>query len=113
MSTKFSPAAVKPQVSLEDLNKLDIRVGTIELVEDVQHSDKLVRLRVDFGDHMRTILVGMKKERPNPKFVINLPVRTMAGEKSEGMIFDIGFSDGIFPRLAVPETSVPNGVRAG
>jgi len=36
MSTKFSPAAVKPQVSLEDLNKLDIRVGTIELVEEVQ-----------------------------------------------------------------------------
>ena len=102
MSTKFSPAAVKPQVSLEDLNKLDIRVGTIELVEEVQHSDKLVRLRVDFGDHVRTILVGMKKERPSPKaeiegpqalFVINLPVRMMAGEKSEGMIFDIGFSD--------------------
>jgi len=122
MSTKFSPAAVKPQVSLEDLNKLDIRVGTIELVEEVQHSDKLVRLRVDFGDHMRTILVGMKKERPNPKaeiegrqalFVINLPIRTMAGEKSEGMIFDIGFSDGILPRLAVPETAVPNGARAG
>ena len=67
MSTKFSPAAVKPQVSLEDLNKLDIRVGTIELMEEVQHSDKVVRLRVDFGDHMRTILVGMKKERPNPK----------------------------------------------
>ena len=50
MPTKFSPAAIKPQVSLEDLNKLDIRVGTIELVEKVQHSDKLVRLRVDFGD---------------------------------------------------------------
>ena len=122
MSTKFSPAAVKSQVSLKDLNKLDIRVGTIELVEEVQHSDKLVRLRVHFGDHMRTILVGMKKERPNPKaeiegrqalFVINLPARTMAGEKSEGMIFDIGFSDGILPRLAVPETSVPNGARAG
>ena len=118
----LAPPAVKPQVSLEDLNKLDIRVGTIELVEEVQHSDKLVRLRVDFGDHMRTILVSMKKERPNPKaeiegrqalFVINLPARTMAGEKSEGMIFDIGFSDGILPRLAVPETSVPNGARAG
>ena len=37
---RIYPAAVKPQVSLEDLNKLDIRVGTIELVEEVQHSDK-------------------------------------------------------------------------
>jgi tRNA-binding protein len=66
--------------------------------------------------------IGLKKERSNPKaeiegrqalFVINLPVRTMAGEKSEGMIFDIGFSDAILPRLTVPETSVPNGARAG
>jgi hypothetical protein len=52
-------------------------------------------------------------ERRQALFVINLPVRTMAGEKSEGMIFDIGFSDAILPRLAVPETSVPNGARAG
>jgi tRNA-binding protein len=101
---------------------VDIRVGTIERVEDIERSEKLVRLLVDFGDHKRTILVGMKKERSNPKaeiegkqalFVINLPVRTMAGEKSEGMIFDIGFSDGILPRLAVPESAVPNGARAG
>jgi tRNA-binding protein len=33
----------------------------------VAHSEKLVRLRVDFGDHARSILVGMKKERPSPK----------------------------------------------
>ncbi len=122
MPTEFRPAAIKPQVSVEDLDKLDVRVGTIERVEDVPRSDKLVRLRVDFGDHKRTILVGMKKERADPKaeiegrqalFVVNLPVRTMAGEKSEGMMFDIGFSDGILPRLAVPETAVPNGARAG
>jgi tRNA-binding protein len=37
----------------------------------------------------------------------------MAGEKSEGMLFDIGFSDGILPRLAIPESAVPNGARAG
>jgi tRNA-binding protein len=121
-STEFRPAAVKPTVSLEDLDKLDIRAGTIERVEDIERSEKLVRLLVDFGDHKRTILVGMKKERPNPKaeiegkqalFVVNLPDRTMAGEKSQGMLFDIGFSDGILPRLAIPEASVPNGARAG
>ena len=37
----------------------------------------------------------------------------MAGEASEGMLFDIGFADGITPVLAVPEREVPNGVRAG
>jgi len=37
----------------------------------------------------------------------------MAGELSEGMIFDIGYDDGIVPVMAVPEKEVPNGVRAG
>src|ERR1700704_4202315 len=93
----FAPAAIKPAISTEDLDKLDIRVGTIERVEDVPASEKLVRMRVDFGDHKRTILVGMKKERQNPKsdvegrqalFVVNLPPRNMAGEESQGILFD-------------------------
>ena len=118
----FTPAAIKPAVSLADLEKLDIRVGTIELVEDVPASDKLMRMRVDFGDHKRTILAGMKKERKNPKselegrqalFVVNLPPRKMAGEESQGMLFDIGYADGLLPALAVPERPLPNGCRAG
>ncbi len=118
----FTPAAIKPAISMEDLDKLDIRIGTIELVEDVPASEKLVRLRVDFGDHKRTILVGMKKERKNPKsevegrqalFVVNLPARKMAGEESQGMLFDIGYADGMLPALAVPERPLPNGCRAG
>jgi tRNA-binding protein len=118
----FKPAAIKPEVSTADLDKLDIRVGTIELVEDVPASEKLVRLRVDFGDHKRTILVGMKNERLNAKaevegkqalFVVNLPARKMAGETSEGMMFDIGYADGGLPILAVPEKPIPNGCRAG
>jgi tRNA-binding protein len=44
---------------------------------------------------------------------VNLPPRTMAGETSEGMLFDIGYEDGIRPALAVPERPVPNGSRAG
>ncbi|MHB8271801.1 hypothetical protein [Bradyrhizobium sp.] len=118
----FTPAAIKPAVSLSDLDKLDIRLGTIELVEDIPASEKLVRMRVDFGDHKRTILVGMKKERKDPKsevegrqalFVVNLRSRKMAGEESEGMLFDIGYADGMLPALTVPERPMPNGCRAG
>ena len=80
-----------------------------------------MRLEVDFGDFRRTILAGMKKEREDPReiegrqalFVVNLAPRTMAGVVSEGMLFDIGYEDGITPVLAVPEKPVPNGVRAG
>jgi tRNA-binding EMAP/Myf-like protein len=77
----MSPAPIKPSISFEYLEKIDIRVGTILAVEDIVNSDKLVRSKVDFGDHTRSILVGMKKERQNPKaeiegkqalFVVNL-----------------------------------------
>ena len=114
-------APIKPTISLGILDKIDVRVGNIELVEDVQGSDKLVKLTVDFGDHKRSILVGMKQERQNPKevegkqalFVVNLEPKKMMGEVSEGMLFDIGYVDGITPVLAVPEKRVPNGTRAG
>jgi len=115
------PAPIKPIVPMEVLEQTDIRVGTILSVEDVPKSEKLVRLVVDFGDHTRRILAGMKKERQNPReiegkqalFVVNLAPRKMLGETSEGMLFDIGYADGIMPVLAVPEHPVPNGSRAG
>ena len=117
----FAPAPVKPAVSFEAVERLDVRVGTIESVEDVAGSTKLVRLRVSFGDHRRNILAGMKRERANPRgiegrqalFVVNLEPRRMAGEVSEGMLFDVGYADGLVPVLAVPETRVPDGARAG
>jgi methionine--tRNA ligase beta chain len=114
-------APIKPLISLEVLDKIDVRVGTIERVEDVKGSDKLVKLSVNFGDHNRTILVGMKLERSEPReiegkqalFVVNLEPRKLMGELSEGMVFDIGFADGLSPVLAVPEQTVPDGTRAG
>lgn len=114
-------APIKAVVTPAVLDQLDVRVGLIEAVVDVAGSDKLVELTVDFGGFKRAILVGMKKERENPAevvgrqalFVVNLAPRRMAGRVSEGMLFDIGFADGIRPVLAVPEQPVPNGTRAG
>ena len=114
-------AAIKSLVPLSALEALDIRVGTIVSVEDVLNSRKLVRLIVDFGDHQRCVIAGIKTERSNPKeiegkqslFVVNLEPRPIMGEVSEGMLFDIGYADGETPCLAVPERAVPNGARAG
>ncbi len=113
-------APVKPQISMNLFNQVDIRVGTIEAVEDVPDSDRLVQLRVNFGDRTCTIVAGMKQERANPPeiegrqalFVVNLEPRKMRGVVSEGMLFDIGYADGIRPVLALPESPVPNGSRA-
>jgi tRNA-binding protein len=117
----MSDEPVRPTISIDILNQVDIRVGTIEVVEDVEGSDKLVKMRVNFGGFALTILAGMKLERANPLeiegrqalFVVNLEPRKMRGVVSEGMLFDIGFADGIRPVLAVPEERVLNGSRAG
>src|SRR6202021_2835113 len=101
--SEFTPAPVKAIVGIEALEALDLRVGTIERVEEIPSSDKLMKLTVNFGDHSRTILAGIKKERENPReiegrqalFVINLKPRKMAGVISEGMLFDIGSADGV------------------
>jgi len=117
----MTPSPIKPEITFDDFSKLDIRVGTITQVLEVKKSDKLMKLMVDFGDHTRSILSSIKQERDNPKeiegkqalFVVNLPSRKMAGEVSEGMLFDIGYEDKINPCLATPENLVPNGSRAG
>jgi tRNA-binding protein len=121
LAEEFKPAAIKPTISFAELDRIDIRVGTILNVEDVEGSDKLLKLTVDFGDHQRSILSGMKQERANPReiegkqalFVLNLEPKKMMGHVSEGMLFDIGYADGVQPALAIPEMNVPNGARAG
>ena len=90
---KSSP--IKETISFEDFEKHDIRVGTITSVSDVAKSNKLMKLTVDFGDHTRSILAGIKQERANPQeiegkqalFVLNLPEKKMAGEISEKMTY--------------------------
>jgi tRNA-binding protein len=121
VSGTLAPAPVKPPISFEELAKIDVRVGTVESVEDVAGSAKLLRLRVNFGDHRRSILAGLRRERENPRelegrqalFVVNLEPKRMAGERSEGMLFDVGYADGLLPALAVPERGVPDGARVG
>ena len=121
MNGQFTPSTIKPTISFEDVDRIDVRVGTIISIEDVAGSDKLLKLRVDFGDHQRSSLAGMKQERENPReiegmqalFVVNLEPKKMMGQTSEGMLFDIGYADGIVPALAIPERAVPNGSRLG
>ena len=118
---EFIPHPIKPAVGAGVLESIDIRLGTIRAVSDVPGSRKLVALTVDLGDHTRTILAGMKLERPDLSalvgrqalFVVNLEPKTMAGMTSEGMLFDIGYADGLLPALAVPERPLPDGARAG
>jgi len=117
----MQPAPVKPAVTLDVPKQLDIRVGRIEAVRNIEGSDKLVALTVNCGDHRRTIVAALRQERQNPSeiegrqalFILNLAPKRMRGVLSEGMLFDLGYADGITPVLAIPEKPVPDGTRAG
>ncbi|MDQ5957464.1 MAG: methionyl-tRNA synthetase [Patescibacteria group bacterium] len=95
-------------ISIEDFAKVEIRLGTIVDIEEVEGSDKLYRLTVDFGEekevesesgilekekHYRNVFSGIKKfttpESLKGKqfpFVTNLQPRKMMGEYSQAMI---------------------------
>ena len=116
----FTPAPVAPLISF-DLAALDIRVGTILAVEDIAGSKKLMKLTVSFGSFTRSIVAGIRLERQAPQhlvgtqtlFVLNIPPKVMAGVTSEGMLFDVGYADGLVPCLMIPERTMPDGARAG
>jgi tRNA-binding protein len=111
----MSPALAKRMIDMAVLDSVDVRVGRIEAVTSIERSEKLVALRVNFGDHTRTIVAGLKRERQNPReiegkqalFVVNLAPRKIAGVVSEGMLFDDT------PVLAVPGSPVPPGCAGG
>lgn len=84
-------------ISIDDFKKVEIRVGEVVSAEEIEGSDKLLKLRVNFGDHERQVLSGIKayvapqdivgKRYP---FVTNLPPRTMMGFESRAMILAVG-----------------------
>lgn len=121
MTDGFVPAPILPEITVEELQRVDIRVGRILEVDDIKGSRKLMRLTVSFGSHQRSVVAGIKLERSNPEalvgvqalFVVNVPIRVIGGVRSEGMLFDLGYADGLTPCLAVPESAVPDGTRAG
>ena len=121
VAREFAAAPVKATIDPAVLEQLDVRVGTIRAAAAVPGADRLAHLTVVFADRERSIVAGIRTERPSlgaivgrqALFVVNLPVRTIRGQLSEGMLFDIGFADGLRPAFAVPEWPVPDGVRAG
>lgn len=87
-------------ISIDDFKKVEIRVGEVLSAEAIEGSDKLLKLKVSFGDHERQVLSGIKayitpehivgKRYP---FVTNLPPRAMMGLESQAMILAVGGGD--------------------
>jgi methionyl-tRNA synthetase len=91
----FKPADIKPNVSFEDFEKLDIRVGLVKDCQKVKKSKKLLQFTIDDGTGTdRTICSGIAAFYENPEeligkrilFVANFEPRKMMGIESQGMI---------------------------
>lgn len=84
---------LKPLVNIEDVRKLDLRIGVIRQAEPIPKSKKLLKLRVDIGLEERTIVAGIG-ENYQPENLIgrsvvvvaNLQPATLMGVQSEGML---------------------------
>jgi methionyl-tRNA synthetase len=91
----------KPEIQYDDFAKLDLRIGTITQAEKVEKADKLLKLQVNMGSQIRTIVSGIaqhfKPEDLVDKQVIvvaNLAPRKMRGIESQGMILTAEQADG-------------------
>ncbi|HVV15224.1 MAG TPA: hypothetical protein VHD55_02400 [Candidatus Paceibacterota bacterium] len=104
-------------ISIDDFKKIEIRIGEIKSAEKIEGSDKLLKLKVMFGEEERQVLSGISAYFPNPEdlvgkkcpFVTNLAPRTMMGLESQAMILATG-GDGETP-FALFETSGASGAR--
>lgn len=100
-------------ITFDDFSKIELKVGTILEAEELEGSEKLIKLKVDLGeDEPRQILAGVKQwYKPEDLIgkqvvvVANLEPRVMMGLESQGMILMAGEE----PVLLMPQKEVPPG----
>jgi methionine--tRNA ligase beta chain len=104
-------------ISIDDFKKVEIKIGEILSAEKIEGSEKLLKLRVNFGSEERQVLSGIAAYFPQPgdlvgkkcPFVTNLAPRQMMGLESQAMILATG-GDGETP-FALFETIGSPGAR--
>jgi methionyl-tRNA synthetase len=91
----------KPEITIDDFGKIDIRIGTVLKAERMEKSKKLLKLQVDTGIDTRTILSGIAEHYAPEDIVgkqvtllVNLAPRKMMGLESQGMILMAEDKDG-------------------
>lgn len=102
-------------IQFEDFKKLDLRVAKILQAENVEGSDKLLKLQVDLGDEKRQLVSGIAKfyqpeDLVGKQIIIiaNLEPRIIFGLESQGMLLAAGDSQAILLTL---DQEVPPGTR--
>jgi methionine--tRNA ligase beta chain len=104
-------------ISIDEFKKVEMRVGEIKSAEPVEGSEKLLRLRVDFGDEERQVISGIKKHVDPASivgkkfaFATNLEPRDIMGLQSQAMILAVG-GDGETPFAILEAPAAQPGAR--
>ncbi|MCS7306936.1 MAG: methionine--tRNA ligase subunit beta [Aquificaceae bacterium] len=104
-------------ISIEDFQKIEIRLAKVLSAERVEGSEKLLKLRVSLGDEERTLMAGIAKHYSPEELVgkkilmlANLKPRKIFGVESQGMV--LALSDGESLSLIVPDKDMKEGVKA-
>ena len=104
-------------ITIDDFKKVEIKIGEIISVEHIEGSDKLLKLKVNFGQEKRQVLSGIKVHFPDPQalvgkrcpFVTNLEPRMMMGLESQAMLLAAGGTDtpfALFETTGTPGDSI-------
>ena len=108
-------AEIKPTISLEEFQKADLRIGTIVSADDLEESNKLIKLQVDIGAERRQVVAGIKKRYKIEDLVgkqvliiANLEPKNLAGYEAHGMLL-CATNEESFPIFLTPESVVPDG----
>lgn len=102
-------------ITFEDFEKIEIKIGKVKSAEKIPDADKLLKLIFDFGDEERQVLSAIALSYPDPGVLVgkeipvitNLEPRTIRGYESAGMIMALGNEDDVV--LLQPDREVPPG----
>ena len=106
----------KETIEFDDFTKLDMRVGTIIEAEKVPKTKKLLKLKVDVGMDIRTIVSGIAESFKPEEIIgqkvtvlVNLAPRKLRGVESQGMILMTDAPDGTLAFIEPENESIKNG----
>ncbi|AYZ11422.1 methionine--tRNA ligase [Chryseobacterium arthrosphaerae] len=119
---KTNPNAnpMKEEITFDDFTKIDLRTATILEAEKVEKADKLLKLTVDTGIDVRTVVSGIAESFTPEEIIgkqvmilLNLAPRKIRGIESQGMLLLTTKSDGKLSFVTPDDSNVENGIEIG
>lgn len=118
--TNLNAKPMKEEITFDDFTKMDLRTATITEAEKVEKADKLLKLTVDTGVDVRTVVSGIAESFSPEELIgkqvmilLNLAPRKIRGIESQGMLLLTTKPDGKLSFVTPDDSNVENGIEIG